>query len=123
MATRLPQFTAIPSLPQVGLQPWQVGFYSAIKENLELLIGGRNGTSNARTAVTSGSISVAAPPTQNMTKVTAEGLSIGLKDEKTSVPTAEDYAKLIGNVQSLANDVANLRSTVDILIRQLKGSQ
>lgn len=122
MATRLPQFTAIPSLPQVGLQPWQVGFYSAIKENLEMLTGSRSGASNARAAVTVGSIAVTAPPTQNMTTVTAEGVSVGLKDEKVSVPTADDYAKLISNVQTLANDVANLRNTVDILIRQLKGS-
>lgn len=123
MATRNPSFTAIPSLPQVGLQPWQFFFYNAIKENLEMLTGSRAGGSSANSAVIQGQVTVAAPPVQNMTKVTAEGLSIGLKDEKTSVPTAEDYAKLISNVQTLANDVANLRATVEILIKQLKGSQ
>jgi hypothetical protein len=122
MATRVPQFPAIPSLPQVGLQPWQVHFYSAIKENLEMLNGSRNGVDSSNQIVTKGQITVAVPPTQNMTRVTAEGFAISLKDEQTSVPTADDYAKLISNVQTLANDVANLRATVEVLIKQLKGS-
>lgn len=120
MATRTPTFTAIPNVPQVGLQPWQFFFYNAVKENLELLTGSRNGTSAGNRAITSEQVTVVAPPAQNMTKVTAEGA--GVQIEKATVPTAEDYAKLISNVQTLANDVANLRNTVDILIRQLKGS-
>jgi len=122
MPTRVPQFPAIPSLPQVGLQPWQFFFYNAVKENLEMLNGSRNGVDSSNQSVIKGQITVAAPQTQNMTKVTAEGAAISLKDEKTSVPTAEDYAKLVGNVQTLANDVANLRATVELLIQQLRGS-
>lgn len=87
-----------------------------------MLTGARNGTDTSNQSVKIGQITVAAPPTQNMTRVTAEGQAISLKDEKTSVPIAEDYAKLVGNVQALANDVANLRTTVDVLIKQLKGS-
>lgn len=121
MATRNPSFTSIPSLPQVGLQPWQFYFYNAIKENLEMLTGTRTGGSSANSAVIQGQVTVASPPTQNMTKVTAEGSAVQI--DKVTVPSAEDYAKLISNVQTLANDVANLRATVDILIKQLKGSQ
>jgi hypothetical protein len=122
MATRQAQFTAIPALPQVGLQPWQYYFYSALKSNMEMLTGGANGVDNSRMAITSGQITVAAPPTQNMAKVTADGSSIGLKDEKVTVPISEDYVKLVSNVQTLANDVASLRSTVETLIKQLKAT-
>lgn len=120
MATRVPQFPAIPALPQVGLQPWQFFFYNAVKENLEMLNGSRNGVDSSNQSITKGQITVAAPPTQNMTKVTAEGAAVQI--DKAVVPSAEDYAKLLSNVQTLANDVANLRSTVDALITQLKGS-
>jgi hypothetical protein len=57
-----------------------------------------------------------------MTKVSAEGAAIGLKDEQVSVPTSDDYVKLVSNVQTLANDVASLRSTVELLIKQLKAT-
>lgn len=87
-----------------------------------MLTGARTGTDKSNQSIKTGQITVAAPPTQNMTRVTAEGLAVSLNDEKVSVPTAEDYAKLLGNVQTLANDVSSLRSTVEVLIKQLKGS-
>ena len=40
---------------------------------------------------------------------------------RANVPILEDYNSLLTNVQQLANDVARLRATVDILISQLKG--
>jgi len=122
MATRIPQYPAIPSPPQAGLQPWQYAFYNSIKESIEMLTGSRTGTDNSNQSIKIGQVTVATPASQNMTRVTADGSAISLKDEKTSVPTAEDYAKLVGNVQTLANDVASLRSTVEVLIKQLKGS-
>lgn len=118
MATRNPTFTAIPSVPQVGLQPWQYFFYNAIKENLELLTGSRNGTSVGNRAVTSDQITVNPAPEQQMKKITATGSAVQI--DKVTVPTAEDYATLMSNVQALANDVANLRETVNVLIKQLK---
>ena len=87
-----------------------------------MLTGSRTGTDNSNQSIKIGQVTVATPASQNMTRVTADGSAISLKDEKTSVPTAEDYAKLVGNVQTLANDVASLRSTVEVLIKQLKGS-
>jgi hypothetical protein len=122
MATRNAQYPAIPSPPQAGLQPWQYAFYNSLKESIEMLTGARTGIDKSTQSVRIGQITVAAPPTQNMTRVTAEGQAISLNDEKVAVPTAEDYAKLVGNVQTLANDVVNLRNTVEILIKQLKGS-
>ena len=118
MATRTPSFAPIPSVPQVGLQPWQWSFYNAIKENVELLTGSRNGTSEGNRAVTTDMITVKPAPDQKMQRVTAEGASY--KIQEVVVPSVDDYSKLITNVQTLANDVAAIQQTLNVLIQQLK---
>lgn len=118
MAARGPRFTAIPNIPQAGLTDWQFNTLNAMKENIELLIGVR-GSDNTVRAVVSGQITVANPPSQTMTRVTAEGT--GFTISGASVPSLDDYGKLISDVQQLANDVANLRTTLSTLINQLKG--
>ena len=70
-------------------------------------------------ALTRGTVTVANPPAQTMTQVTAVGA--GFTISGTNVPSLDDYVKLVGNVQQLANDVATLRSVVNALINQLKG--
>lgn len=117
MATRAARFTAIPNIPLQGLTDWQFQTLNAMKENLELLMGARGSASAA--AVTRGSVTVTAAPTQSMVRVTAEG--VGYTISGVSVPSLDDYSKLITNVQQLANDVAALRNTVNTLITQLKG--
>ena len=118
MATRGPRFTAIPSIPQGGLTDWQFNTLTAMKENLELLIGAR-GSDNSVRAVTGGQITVSNPVSQTMTRVTAVGT--GFTISGVTVPSLDDYSKLVLDVQQLANDVANLRTTVNTLINQLKG--
>ena len=54
-----------------------------------------------------------------MRRVTAEGKGYTISGQ--NVPDLDDYAKLIVNVQDLANDVAYLRSVINVLIAQLKG--
>lgn len=118
MATRGPRFTAIPNIPQSGLTDWQANTLNAMKENLELLIGAR-GDGNSARAVIGGQVTVANPPAQTMRQVTAQGA--GFTISGVTVPSLEDYGKLVTDVQQLANDVANLRATVNVLINQLKG--
>lgn len=118
MAARGPRFTAIPSIPQGGLTDWQFNTLTAMKENLELLIGAR-GSDNSVRAVVAGQVTVPNPPTQTMTRVTAQGT--GFTIGGATVPSLDDYGKLVSDVQQLANDVANLRATVNTLINQLKG--
>lgn len=118
MAARGPRFTAIPAIPQGGLTDWQFNTLTAMKENLELLTGAR-GTDNSVRAVVAGQVSVANPPAQTMTRVTAQGT--GFTIGGATVPSLDDYGKLVSDVQQLANDVANLRATVNTLINQLKG--
>jgi len=119
MTTRVPRFSTIPSIPNQGLTDWQYLTLNTMKENLELLTGARGGSAASAAAVIRGSITVAPPPVQNMQRVTAEGT--GFTISGVTVPSLDDYAKLIGNVQQLANDVAVLRNTVNALITQLKG--
>jgi hypothetical protein len=117
MASRIPQFSAIPSIPQSGLTDWQFRTLSVMKENIELLTGTR-GISGAA-AITRGNITVSFAPVQTMQQVTAAGE--GYTISGVNVASAEDYAKLIVNVQQLANDVANVRATLNALVNQLRG--
>ena len=116
MTARTPRFTALPNIPQQGLTDWQFTTLNAMKENIELLTGARG---NATAAVTRGSVTVQNAPTQNMQRVTADGS--GFTISGVTVPSLDDYTKLVTNVQQLANDVAALRNTVNALLNQLKG--
>jgi hypothetical protein len=116
MATRAPRFTAIPNIPQQGLTSWQFLVLNAMKENIDVLTGARG---DSGSALTRGSISVSDAPTQTMQRVTAEGA--GFTISGVTVPSLNDYVKLVANVQQLANDVASLRNTVNALTTQLRG--
>ena len=119
MAIRPPRFTAIPAIPQQGLTDWQFQTLNAMKENIELLTGARGVNAASATAITRGTVNVASAPPQTMQRVTAEG--VGFTISGVTVPSLDDYAKLVSDVQQLANDVATLRNTVNALINQLKG--
>lgn len=113
------RFTSIPSLALGGITPGMAQIVNAIKENVELLTGGRNESDAASRAITVGTIAtVKDVPTQTMTRVTASGA--GFTISGTSVASAEDHIKLINDVQNLANDVAYLRATVNTLLQQMK---
>lgn len=118
MATRPPRFTPIPNIPQQGLTSWQFQTLTAMKENIDLLTGARGAGSGA-TALTTGSVTVTPAPVQTMQRVTAT--TAGFTINNVSVPSLDDYTKLVTDVQLLANDVAALRATVNALINQLKG--
>lgn len=113
------RFTAIPSVPQAGVDYWQSQTLNAIKENLELLAGTGGELDGASRAITKGEIGITSTPPQSMTRVTATGS--GFTISNVQVPSLDDYNKLVLNVQELANDVANLRAAVNSLINQLRG--
>lgn len=119
MASRVARFNSIPAVPQAGLSPLEFATISALKENVELLIGARGGESgNANRAVIKGQVSVNVAPTQQMVKVSADGNGFTISD--VSVASLADHIKLINDVQRLANDVSNIRTTLNTLIAQLK---
>lgn len=119
MTTRQIRFAAIPSIPQTGLTNWQGYALSALKENVELLTGVRRGSGTTAQAVLRGQLVLNPPPVQNMTRLTAQGQ--GFTISNVTVPSMDDYNRLLSDVQTLANDVAALRTTVNTLITQLKG--
>jgi hypothetical protein len=112
------RFTAIPNIPQSGLTDWQFNTLNAMKENIELLTGARGESDAASRALTKSSVTVDYAPQQQMQRITAEG--VGFVVSGVKVPALTDYEKLAVNVQTLANDVAALRTTVNNLIKQLK---
>ena len=117
MAIRTPRFSTIPNIPQGGgVSDWQYQTLNAIKENIDLLTGARGVI--ASSAVTRGMISLA-PVATGLQQLTARGS--GYTVSGVTVPSLDDYVRLVNNVQQLTNDVAALRNTVNTLITQLKG--
>lgn len=114
-------FSAVPPAPNGDNKEWQFRFNNAVKQNIELLTGQR-GTSSDRSLLR-GQVTVNLAGELNMRQVTATGLSVAVNSgTSTLVVTQADYAKLLVDVQTLANDVANIRATLNALISQLKGS-
>ena len=113
------RFSAIPNPPQASMSGWQYYMLNALKENVELLTGARGEKDGGSRAITKSSITVAYPQAQAMRQITAQGAGVNI--EGAVVPAMDDYMELLKNVQTLANDVASLRATVDTLIKQLRG--
>ena len=113
------RYTAVPAVPIVGVEEWQSQILNALKENVDLLIGARGESDRASAALNRASLNVSVPPAQTMVRVSASGNGVTISG--ANVPIIEDYTQLLTDVQKLANDVANLRATVEILITQLRG--
>jgi hypothetical protein len=113
------RFSAIPNPPQSEMSGWQFYMLNALKENVELLTGARGEKDGASRAITKAAVSVTQAPTQSMRQVTAQGSAVNI--DGAVVPAIDDYIELLKNVQSLANDVAALRETLNTLIGQLRG--
>jgi hypothetical protein len=113
------RFTAIPNPPQTEMSGWQYQMLTTMKENIELLVGTRGEKDGASRALTKSSVTVVQAPTQTMRQVTAQGAAVNVNG--AIVPAIDDYIELLKNVQTLANDVASLRETLNTLITQLRG--
>jgi hypothetical protein len=113
------RFSAIPNPPQSEMSGWQFYMLNALKENVELLTGARGEKDGASRAITKAAVSVTQAPAHSMRQVTAQGSAVNI--DGAVVPAIDDYIELLKNVQSLANDVAALRETLNTLIGQLRG--
>jgi hypothetical protein len=112
------RFTGIPSLPQQGVEEWQYRILTAMKQNIELLVGTRGETDAASRALTKSTITITKAPEPSIRAVSAVGS--GFTVSGAQVPSLADYQALVRDVQLLVNDVAELRSTVNTLISQLR---
>ena len=98
------RFAGIPAIPTTNMADWEAQVFHAIKENVELLCGTRGEADEASKAVTKGNISVSSMEQQDMRVVSG----------------IVDLADLVAAVQTLANDLAEQRDTLNTLIEQLK---
>lgn len=118
MAKRAPRFSPIPQIPHEGMGPLQYELLNTMKENLDLLTGGRGEIGVENQAVTRGQVRVQPASEQTTPRVTATGS--GFSIEGSTVPTLDDYAQLLTDVQGVMNDIAALRNTLNTLIQQLR---
>jgi hypothetical protein len=113
------RFVGIPALPEQGVEEDVLLLLEAYKENIELLCGIRGESDGASRAITKSQLTVATPPSQVLTAVTARGSGVSVSGAQ--VPILADYIALVQDVQNLANDVARLRAVVETLLVQLRG--
>ena len=98
------RFVGIPAIPTTDMADWESQVFHAIKENVELLCGTRGEADEASKAVTKDKISVSSMEDQDMKVV-------------SGIVNLQDMAD---TVQTLANDLAEQRATLNTLIEQLK---
>tara|TARA_X000001036_G_scaffold279564_1_gene259681 strand:- start:504 stop:863 length:360 start_codon:yes stop_codon:yes gene_type:complete len=113
------RFTGVPAVPQGGFTDYQTVLIGAVKENVELLTGLRGEADTASKAITQGQVTVNEMGQQKLQQVTAKGTGFTISSQ--DVAALDDVQKLILDVQTLAGDVAEMRSTLNFLIRQMKG--
>lgn len=123
------RFAAIPDVPTAVGAQWEAQMLDALKQNVELLAGLRGEADQASRAITRSTVRIQRAPAPTFGRV--DDLTVlgeGFTISGVQVPSFGDYNRLIkdvdnlaGSVQRLANDVTNLRDTIDILLRQLKG--
>lgn len=113
------RFTSVPAVPQGGFTDYQTVLIGAVKENVELLTGLRGEVDTVSKAVTQGQVTVSEMGQQKMQQVSAKGAGFTISSQ--NVAALADVEKLILDVQTLAGDVAEMRATLNFLIKQLKG--
>ena len=127
------RFSGIPAVPFTGLDPAQARVLSAIKENVELLTGGRGESDGASRALTRGQINVQPLPQPAFGNPTARGDGVGvvtsvsfdpntgLSGETGTTVSIDDYRRALDDIERLARDVQTLQQYVRTLVQQLRG--
>lgn len=109
-------YAPLPAVPQVGIPEWQFQFLNGVKQNVEILTRQRGDTGYQ--AIVSGQVGVQPMGDLNLRQVTATGA--GFTISGVNVASAEDYAKLVVDVQTLIGDVAYIKDVLNALINQLR---
>jgi hypothetical protein len=114
----MPKFQGIPAIPNEKIPQWQYDLLSAMKENIEILIGARG----PGRATTNDRVGVQAQNFQVMTQVSARGdfinTTAGLN--ANGAPTVADYIKLLNDVQQLATDVGKIQDALNALLNNMR---
>lgn len=110
----MPQFAGIPAIPNENLPQWQYDALTAIKENLEILMGQRG----PGRAVTNDAIGVVPQQFQIMRQISARGDYYTISG--FDVPALVDYVKLLNDVQQLATDVSKIQDALNAILQNLR---
>jgi hypothetical protein len=116
-----PTFQAIREIPKEGVSEWEYAVLTAMKEDLEILMGTRTAPYRALTApidVQSSTITQLATFTARGNYYQASGA--GALAANAQVPTLADYILLAQNVKDLIDDVARLTTVVRALADEFK---
>ena len=113
------KFTGIPNPSPQGKNPLDIQFLGALKENVEVLTGQRGDKAISSAALLRENVLSANPAEQKMTRISATGAGVTISNAQ--VPTTADYVKALSDIQTLATDLANLRTYVIQLTTALRG--
>jgi hypothetical protein len=131
------RFSGIPSIPQSGVEEWNLRTLNALKQNVELLIGSRGETDLASKALLRSQFTVGQPAAPTITAPTVFPQIIFnthvVKDIAGNNQFVVAYDANVGSLQNLVvstalqtdvqrliNDVAQLRAVVATLIQQIR---
>ena len=124
------RFVGIPAIPETDLTAGEVVLFNAIKENLELLAGIRGSKAEGLRAIRKEEVQIqglgnSGIDTVGSSKLTVRGQGFNIQD--ATVPSLEDYTKLINDflvvkqdIATLANEIRILREALNTLIVQLR---
>ena len=113
------RFSGIPAIPFTGLDPATARVLSSLKENVELLTGGRGEEGQISRALTRGQVNLRPLPQPAFGNMTAQ--ADGFNIQGADVVSLSDYRRALDDIQRLARDVEVLRQYVDTLTQQLRG--
>ncbi len=113
------RFVAIPEIPQSGLKDWESSILSALKEDVELLIGSRGEGDFESLSVTRGDIRAVPISKVALLGISARGDGFNISGQ--DVAGLADYRLLITNFYQIAQDVQGLRNTVNFLLQNMRG--
>jgi hypothetical protein len=117
------RFVATPEVPLTGIPEIQANILTSLKENIELLTATRGEAGSESRAVARGDINVAQLGTQSLVSVqnvSPEGFS-GTHVDANEIASLVAFRALKTDVQILANDLANTRAALNLLIRNMTG--
>lgn len=128
-------FTAIPEIPIVGVPSWEVQTLSAIKQNIELLLGIINKTDPTSQAVLKRSFSLTDPGLPRITAITpisvgnissttisTENFIITNSGSWNDIPTTLATCGYYEDLEKIKYDIYAIRRAVTIITNALQGS-
>jgi hypothetical protein len=110
----MPKFQGIPAIPPEKIDQWQYDVMSALKENVEIMLGQRG----PGRVITNDTLGVEPADRQAMKQLSARGNYYSISGAQ--VPAIDDYINLLNDVQQLAIDVSNIQQALNALLTNMR---